>query len=78
MDWICPGALPALDSGFILNRIEANHVPRLHGKECLLGLWWFSLSVPSAREDAALSVGVETLLSIVPGPDGVASPGSLN
>ena len=56
-----PDALPALDSTFTLNRMEANHVHRWHGKERLRGLRRFSLSAPSAREDATLSVGVEAL-----------------
>ena len=41
--------------------MEANHVHHWHGKERLCGLRRFSLSAPSAREDATLSVGVEAL-----------------
>ncbi len=61
MDRICPNDQPALDSTFTLNRMEANHVHHWYGKECLCGPRCFSLSAPSAREDAPLSVGVETL-----------------
>ena len=50
-----------LGPAITLNRMEANHVHLWYGKERLRGLWSFSLSAPSAREDAALSVGVETL-----------------
>jgi len=44
-----------------MNRMEANHVYRWHGKEGLRGLRRFSLSAPSARENATLSVGLEAL-----------------
>jgi hypothetical protein len=44
--------------------MEANHAHRRYGKECQCGPQCFSISVPSAREDAPLSVGIEALPSV--------------
>jgi hypothetical protein len=41
--------------------MEAKHVHRRYGKDCQSGFRRFSLSAPSARENATLSVGVKAL-----------------
>jgi hypothetical protein len=41
--------------------MEANHVHRRYGKDCQSGFRRFSLSAPSARENATISVGIKTL-----------------